>query len=182
MSRVSKRLIGRLVVLGLATSVSALVIALGTADVALAKGGGGGGGGPSGGGGHGWGGGGGHGWGGAAHFSGGHHFSASHISHASHWSGGHHYTHVTHYSGHTHATGIHTHTTNLSHSNLSHNNLSHTNHELTKTGEEKNLNSHVTPLKNASDPKNFGSRRDFSNKTAFNSFWRGGLAQQLVAP
>src|SRR5215468_9146836 len=42
MSRVSKRLIGRLVVLGLATSLSALGIALGTADVALAKGGGGG--------------------------------------------------------------------------------------------------------------------------------------------
>jgi hypothetical protein len=37
--------------------------------------------------------------------------------------------------------------------------------ELTKTGQEKNLNSHVTPLKNASDPKNFSARRDFANKT-----------------
>jgi len=55
--------------------------------------------------------------------------------------------------------------------------LSHTNHELTKTGQEKNLNSHVTPLKNASDPKNFGTRRDFANKTAFNSFWHQGWHQ-----
>ena len=57
---------------------------------------------------------------------------------------------------------------------MNHTNLSHTNHELTKTGEEKNLNSHVTPLKNASDPKNFSNRRDFANKTAFNSFWHNG--------
>jgi hypothetical protein len=62
----------------------------------------------------------------------------------------------------------------LSKTNLNHTNLSHTNHELTKTGEEKNLNSHVTPLKNASDPKNFSNRRDFANKTAFNSFWHNG--------
>ena len=52
--------------------------------------------------------------------------------------------------------------------------MSHTNHELTNTGEEKTLNAHVAPLKNASDPKNFGARRDFANKTAFNSFWREG--------
>jgi hypothetical protein len=55
--------------------------------------------------------------------------------------------------------------------------LSHTNHELTKTGQEKNLNSHVTALKNASDPKNFGARRDFAHKTAFNSFWHQGWHQ-----
>jgi LTXXQ motif family protein len=178
-----------LVVLGLTTSLCALGMAVSTADLALAgKGGGGGriGGGGGGGGGHGWGGGGGgHGWGGggvshfsAAHISGGHGWS--HVSsHASHWSGGHHFTHVSHSSGHMHSAGTHTHANNLSHSNLnhsnlSHNNLSHTNHELTKTGEEKNLNSHAAPLKNASDPKNFGARRDFANKTAFNSFWREG--------
>jgi hypothetical protein len=39
---------------------------------------------------------------------------------------------------------------------------------LSKTNLSKE--SHVTPLKNASDPKNFGARRDFANKTAFNSF------------
>jgi hypothetical protein len=60
---------------------------------------------------------------------------------------------------------------------LSHTNLSHTNNHLTKTSEEKNLNSHVTPLKHASDPKNFGGRRDFANKTAFNSFWHQGWHQ-----
>jgi hypothetical protein len=69
----------------------------------------------------------------------------------------------------------HTNTTNLSHTNTT--NLSHTNHELTKTGEQKNLNSHVTPLKNASDPKNFKERRDFANKTALNSFWHQGWHQ-----
>jgi hypothetical protein len=178
-----------LVVLGLATSLGALGLALGPVDLALAAGkggggrvgGGGGGGGGGIGGGHAWGGGGGigggHAWGGASHFSashfsaahysGGHgHYSAHISSHASHWSGGHHY--ATSHSLHTHTAGTNT------HSNLSHNNLSHTNHELTKTGEEKTLNSHVTPLKNASDPKNFSSRRDFANKTAFNSFWREG--------
>ena len=176
MSSISKKLAARLVVLGLATSVGALGIALNTADVALAKGGGGGGGGGGGrgggggGGGHGWGGGGGgHGWGGGhisvshfSHISGGHHVSVSHYSHVS--SGGHH-THVTRYSRHTHTAGTHTNT------NLSHTNLSHTNNALTKTSENKNLNTHVTPLKNASDPKNFGERRDFANKAAFNSFW-----------
>jgi len=183
---ISKKLATQFIVLGLATSVSALGIAVGTADPALAfggKGGGrvGGGGGGGMGGGHGWGGGGGgHGWGGAAHFSaahigGGRHFSASHISHASHWSGGHHYS--TRYSGHTHTAGIHNDTTNLSKTNLSHSNA--TDHSWKNAGQDKNLNGknlneHVSPLKNASDPKNFGSRRDFSNKTAFNSFWREG--------
>jgi hypothetical protein len=109
----------------------------------------------------------------AAHYGGGHgHYSAHISSHASHWSGGHRYTHVSHYSGHSHATGIHAHANNLSKTSLS-----HTNHELTKTGQEKNLNSHVTPLKNASDPKNFGARRDFAHKTAFNSFWHQGWHQ-----
>ncbi|MGA7229720.1 MAG: Spy/CpxP family protein refolding chaperone, partial [Xanthobacteraceae bacterium] len=139
-----------------------------------------GGGGGGGGGGH-WGGGGGGGgghWGGGGHFSVAHvnagraHFSSHISSHASHWSGGR-YSHATHYSR-THTSGIHTHASNLSKTNLNHTNLSHTNHELTKTGEEKNLNSHVTPLKNASDPKNFSNRRDFANKTAFNSFWHNG--------
>jgi hypothetical protein len=180
MSRISKKLISRLVVLGLATSVGALGVAISTADVAVAGGKGGGGRGPGGGGGGGgggghWGGGGGGGgghWGGggvshfsAAHIGGGHaHFSSHISSHASHWSGGHHYSHVTHYSR-THTTGINTHATNLSKTNLSKtnlsktnlSNLSKTNHDLTKTGEEKNLNSHVTPLKNASDPKNFSN-------------------------
>jgi hypothetical protein len=184
MSRISKKLISRLVVLGLATSVGALGLAVSTGDLALAgKGGGGrgpGGGGGGGGGGH-WGGGGGGGgghWGGGGHFSVAHvnagraHFSSHISSHASHWSGGR-YSHATHYSR-THTSGIHTHASNLSKTNLNHTNLSHTNHELTKTGEEKNLNSHVTPLKNASDPKNFSNRRDFANKTAFNSFWHNG--------
>ena len=71
MSRISKKLISRLVVLGLATSVGALGLAVSTADLALAgKGGGGrgpGGGGGGGGGGH-WGGGGG---GGGGHWGGG---------------------------------------------------------------------------------------------------------------
>ena len=185
MSRISKRLISRLVVLGLATSVGALGIAVGTADLAFAgKGGGGrGGGGGGGGGGHGWGGGGGgHGWGGGgghismSHFShvgGGH---SAHYSHVSHWSGVHHYS--AHYS-HTHTAGIHSHSNTLSHSNLSHTNAN--NHEATKTdtktGEAKNLDSHTKPLKNASDPKNFGARRDFANKTAFNSLWHQGWHQ-----
>jgi hypothetical protein len=163
---------------------------LGATNLALAgKGGGkGGGGGGGGGGGHGWGGGGGgHGWGGgaphfsAAHYSGGHgHYSAHISSHASHWSGGHHY--ATRHSGHTHTAGINT-RSNLSHSNLSHGSLSHSNvtkNALTNAGDknhDKNLNSHVTPLKNASDPKNFGARRDFANKTAFNSFWHQGWHQ-----
>lgn len=189
-----------LVVLGLTTSLGVLGMAIGTADSALAgKGGGGGrmgggGGGGGFGGGHSFGGGGGlgggHGFGGGGHF-GASHFSAAHIggghgwshvsSHASHWSGGHHVAHVSHA---THTAGTHTHVNNLSHNNLSHNNLSHsnlshdnlshTNHELTKTGAEKNLTSHATPLKNASDPKNFSARRDFANKTAFNSFWHQG--------
>jgi hypothetical protein len=155
----------RLIVLGLATSLSALGIAVSTADVALAKGGGGGGGGGGGrggggGGGHGYGGGGGgHGWGGGGHYS-------SHVSsHASHWSGGH--AHASHYSGHTHTTWTRTHT-NLSKTNLSKTDLSKTN--LSKE-------SHVTPLKNAADPKNFKDRRDFANKTAFNSFWHQGWHQ-----
>jgi LTXXQ motif family protein len=192
MGPISKKLIARLIVLGLATSVGAFGIAVSTADLALAggKGGGGGkgpgGGGGGGGGGHGWGGGGGGHWsggGGASHFSaarfsGGHPISASHYSHVSHWSGGHHYSysHVTHYS-HTHTTGIHTHS-NLSKSNVSKSNLNHANtteHALKNAGQEKNnannLNEHVKPLKNASDPKNFGARRDFATKTAFNSFW-----------
>jgi hypothetical protein len=66
---------------------------------------------------------------------------------------------------------------NLSKSNLDKSNLSKSNvtdHSLKNAGQEKNLNSHATPLKNASDPKNFGARRDFANKTAFNSFWREG--------
>ena len=166
-----------LVVLGLATSLGALGLALGApfggADVALAKGGGGGGGGRGGGGGGGGGGRGpgpGGGGGGPAHFSpqrfsapahfnaGGAryspHFSSHVSSHVSHWSGGHHY--VTHYSRHTYTARTHTHT-NLSKTNLSKTNLSKTN---------------VRPLKNAADPKKFGERRDhLANKTAFNSFW-----------
>jgi hypothetical protein len=178
----------KLVILGLATSLGALGIALagpfGAADVALAKGGGGGGGGGGKGGGGGGGGRGGGGGGGhssashfsAPHYSGGHgHYSAHISSHASHWSGGHHY--ATRYSGHTHTAGINTHS-NLSHSNLSHSNV--TKNALTNAGDknhDKNLNSHVTPLKHASDPKNFKERRDFANKTAFNSFWHQGWHQ-----
>ena len=197
----------KLIVLGLATSLSALGIAVSTADVALAKGGGGGGGGGhgggggghgGGGGGHGWGGGGGgHGWSGGGH--------AHYSSHASHWSGGHHY--AGHYSGRTHTAGTHTHTnlskTNLSKTNLSKTNLSKTDlsktdlsktdlsktnlskTDLSKTNLSKtdlsktNLSkeSRVTPLKNAADPKNFKDRRDFANKTAFNSFWHQGWHQ-----
>src|SRR5262249_42247078 len=175
-----------LVILGLATSLGALGIALpgpfGAADVALAKGGGGGGCHPGGGGGHPGGGhpggghpGGGHPGGSVAHYSGGHGHYSSHVSsHVSHGSGGHHYS--TRYSGHTHTTG-HTRTTNLSKTNLNKNksNLSKSNvtdHSLKNAGQEKNLNSHVTPLKH--DPKNFKERRDFANKTAFNSFWHQG--------
>jgi len=181
MGPIRQKLIARLVVAALATSLGALAIAIGTADVTLAaKGGGRAPGGGGGGGGHGWGGGGGHGWGGGggghasvAHFShvgGGHHFSASHYSHASHWSGGHHYSHVTH-SSHTHTTGINTHS-NVNHANV-------TDHSLKNAGQdknwnEKNLNDHAKPLTHASDPKNFSSRRDFANKTAFNSFWHQG--------
>src|SRR5262249_59092130 len=108
---------------------------------------------------------------------------SSHVSsHASHWTGGHHYS--THYSGHTHTTG-HTRTTNvsktnlsksnLSKSNLNKSNLSHanvTNHALTNQG--KNLNSHVTPIKHAADPHNFGVRRAFANKAAFQHFCHAG--------
>ncbi|HYQ08035.1 MAG TPA: Spy/CpxP family protein refolding chaperone [Xanthobacteraceae bacterium] len=185
-----------LVVLGLATSLGTLGLALGVpfggADVALARGGGGGGGGHGGGGGGGhwggggggghWGGGGGHGWGGgghlgmshfsAAHIGGGHHFSASHVSH---WSGGHHNAHVSHYSGHAHTAGIHTHTNNFSKTNLSHNNLNQ--NSLKNAGLEKNLNSHVKPLEHAADPKNFGARRDFATKAAFRPFWHDGWHQ-----
>src|SRR5262249_37712075 len=98
-----------LVVLGLATSLGALGLAIGPTDLAFAAGKGGGGGkvgGGGGGGGRGSSGGG----GGAhvsaahvsaAHVSGGHWHSSPHISsHASHWSGSHHYS--TRYSGHTH--------------------------------------------------------------------------------
>jgi hypothetical protein len=192
---IARKLVARLVVLGLATSLGALGIAAGTADMALAKGGGGGGGGGGGkgggggggghasgggGGGHAWGGGGGHGWGGGhvsvSHFSHVSGNSASHYSHVSHWSGGRHYSHVTHYS-HTN--------TNLSKTNLSKTTLSKSNvtdHSWKNAGQEKNLNEknlnqHITPLKNASDPKNFGMRRDFANKTAFNSFWHQGWHQ-----
>jgi LTXXQ motif family protein len=193
MGPIRQKLIARLVVYGLATSVGALGIALGTSDLAFAgKGGGGGrgpgGGGGGGGGGHGWGGGG-HGWGGGGgghasvmHFShagGGHHFSASHYSHASHWNGGRHYSRVTH-SSHTHTAGTHTHSN--THSNVNHANAANhslTNHSLKSAGQDKNLNGknlneHAKPLAHASDPKNFSSRRDFANKTAFNSFWHQG--------
>jgi len=180
MSPISKKLAAKLVVLGLTTSLGALGITLGMGDVALAgKPGGGGGKVGGGGGGRGWGGGGG-GHISAPHFSGAH-YSGGHVSsHASHWSGSHHYS--TRYSGHTHTAGIHNHTTNLSKTNLSHSNV--TDHSWKNAGQEKNLNGknlngknlseHVTPLKNASDPKNFGSRRDFANKTAFNSLWHQG--------
>jgi LTXXQ motif family protein len=194
MRPISKKLAAELVVVGLATSLGALGIAVGTADVALAaKGGGGkapGGGGGGGGGGHSWGGGGGggHGWSGGghvsashvsgAHYSGGHgHYSAHVSSHASHWSGAHHYT--TRYTGHTH-TQSNLSKTNLSKTNLSKSNLNHANttdHSWKNAGQEKNLNSHVTPLKHASDPKNFKDRRDFANKTALNSFWNQGWHQ-----
>jgi LTXXQ motif family protein len=202
MGPISKKLIARLIVLGLTTSVGALGIALGTADMALAGGGKGGrGGGGGGGGGHGWGGGGGgggHGWGGGgghasvAHFShigggGGHHYSVSHYSHASHSSGGHHYSHVTH-SSHTHTAGVHTHSNtnhNINHANATdHSKNAGTDHSLKNAGQdknlngknlsEKNLNDHAKPLTHASDPKNFSSRRDLANKTAFNSFWHQG--------
>jgi len=94
-------------------------------------------------------------------------------SHASHWSGGHHNS--TRYSGHTNLSK-----TNLSKTNLSKSNV--TEHTLKNAGQEKNLNeknlnSHVTPLKNASDLKNFSARRDFANKTAFNSLWHQGWHQ-----
>jgi hypothetical protein len=195
MGPISKKLAARLVVLGLATSVSALGIALSASKVALAAGRGGGGGGGGGGhggggggGGHGPSGGGGHAWGGggagvghasvshfsAARVSGGHGWSHT-SSHASHWSGGRHYS--SHYSGRTHTSGTRAHT-NLSKSNLSKSNLSKTN--LSKSNLSKtNLvhDSHVAPLKHASDPKNFGNRRDFANKTAFNSFWHQGWHQ-----
>jgi hypothetical protein len=66
----------------------------------------------------------------------------------------------------------------LSHANLNKSNLNKSNvteHVLKNAGREKNneknLNEHVKPLKNASDPKNFSERRDFAKKTAFNSFW-----------
>jgi hypothetical protein len=158
-------------------------------------GGGGHGGGGGGGGGHwGGGGGGGHGWGGgggragvahfsAAHTSGGRHLSASHVSHASHWSGGRHYSHVTHSSHHTRTAGTHNHTnlskTNLSKSNLSHNNLNHQNlnHANLNAGQNKNLNAHVTPLKHAADPHNFGIRRGFATNAALQSFWHNGWHQ-----
>jgi LTXXQ motif family protein/pentapeptide repeat protein len=68
--------------------------------------------------------------------------------------------------------------TNLSKTNLSKTNLSKT--DLSKTNLSKtNLSqeSHVKPLKNAADPKIFKDRRDFANKTAFNSFWREGWHQ-----
>jgi hypothetical protein len=192
MGPIRQKLIARLVVFGLATSVGALGIALGTADLAFAgggKGGGrgpGGGGGGGGGGGHGLGGGGGHGWGGggghasvahfsSAHVNGGHHYSVSHYSHASHSSGGRHYSHVTHYS-HTHTTGIQTHS-NVNHANTTDHSLKNAGQEKSlnaKNLSEKNLNDHVKPLKNASDPTKFKERRDFANKTAFNSFWHEG--------
>ena len=183
-----------LIVLALATSLGALGLALGApfggADVALAKGGGGGGGGGGGKGGGGGGGGGGRGWGGGGgghawsgghisashfsgvHYSGGHGHYSSHVSsHASHWSGGHHNS--TRYSGHTHTAGIHTHTTNVSKTNLNKMSKSNvTDHSLKNADQEKNLNSRVLPLK--SNPKNFKERRDFANKTAFNSFWHQG--------
>jgi LTXXQ motif family protein len=197
MGPISKKLAVRLIVLGLATSVGALGVAVGSGDVALAfggKGGGGGGGGGKGGGGGGGGfgkvgGGGGGGFGkvggfgggpshfsvshfSASHYSGGHgHYSAHVSSHVSHWTGGHHYS--TRYSGHTHTTG-HTRTTtgkaNLSKSNV-------TEHTLKNAGQDKNLKEHVKPLKHAADPKNFKERRDFANKTAFNSFWHEGRHQ-----
>jgi hypothetical protein len=56
---------------------------------------------------------------------------------------------VTHYS-HTHTAGNHT------HSDLQH----------------ANLYDHVKPLAYAADPKKFGGRRDFANKTAFQSAQR----------
>src|SRR6516165_4379994 len=183
-----------LIVLALATSLGALGLALGApfggADVALAKGGGGGGvggGGKGGGGGGGGGarggggGGGGHAWSGGhisashfsgVHYSGGHGHYSSHVSsHASHWSGGHHNS--TRYSGHTHTAGIHTHTTNVSKTNLNKMSKSNvTDHSLKNADQEQNLNSRVLPLK--SNPNNFKERRDFANKTAFNSFWHQG--------
>jgi LTXXQ motif family protein len=99
---------------------------------------------------------------------------------SSHWSGGHHYAHAAHYS-HTHTTRINSHSslgkTNFNKSNLSKSNG--TEHGFKNAGQDKNLNGknlngknsneHVKPL--ASDPKNFGARRDFAKKTAFNSFW-----------
>ncbi len=87
------------------------------------------------------------------------------------------YSHGTH--GHVHTAGTHTRGTNFSKTNLSKSNLSKSNfsktnvndHSLKNAGQEKNLNEHVKPLKNASDPKHFGERRDFAHKTALNSFW-----------
>jgi LTXXQ motif family protein/Pentapeptide repeats (8 copies) len=168
-------------VLRIAVSLGVLGMVLGATNLALAKGehgggGRGGGGGGGGGGGHGWGGGGGgHGWSGASHFSagrysGGHgHYSGRVSSHVSHWSGGHHYS--TRYSGHTHTSGTHTRTTNLSKTNLNKSNLSKSNLSKSNLSKPNLSKSNVTPLKHASDPKNFKERRDFANKTAFNSFW-----------
>jgi LTXXQ motif family protein len=184
-----KPISGTFIILGLATSLSAIGLALGSADLALAARGGGGGGGGGHWGGGGGGGGGGHwGGGGGGHWGGGggavnfgaahightnfghanfpHNFHANHV-HASHWSGGHHYAHV---NGHglSHSNTIHTHANELAHTNGT------MNHEGKINGEEKTLNSHVTPLKDVSDPKNFGARRDLAAKAAFQPFWHQG--------
>ena len=184
------RLLDRnLAALRLAVSIGTIVIALGAAGSAFAGHGGGGHGGGGGGhgGGSGWDGGGGHGWGGGgvSHFSAGHvnaaHFAgsrghwASHAAsaHASHnWSRSHgNYSHVTRNNLHaTHTAGINSNTKN--NGKLNHTNLNHANALATNQG--KNLNSHVTPLKHAADPHNFGVRRAYANKAAFQPFWHDG--------
>jgi hypothetical protein len=61
---------------------------------------------------------------------------------------------------------------NLSKSNGTEHGFKNAGQEKNSTGKNlngKNSNEHVKPL--ASDPKNFGARRDFAKKTAFNSFW-----------
>jgi uncharacterized protein YjbI with pentapeptide repeats len=182
-----------LAVLSLAVSLGTIAMGLGAPAPAFAGPHGGGGGGGGGGGKGGGGGGGGVAHFSAAHISGGRNLSASHVSHASHvsashWSGGRHYSHVTHSSGRTHTAGIHSHTnlskTNLSKSNVNHNNLNHQNlnHANLNAGQNKNLNAknlnaHVTPLKHAADPHNFGIRRGFATNAALQSFWHNGWHQ-----
>ena len=70
----------------------------------------------------------------------------------------------------THTAGINSNTTN--NGKLNHTNLNHANALTTNQG--KNLNSHVTPLNHAADPHNFGVRRAFANRAAFQPFWNDG--------
>src|SRR5262249_37872440 len=111
----------------------------------------------------------------AAHFAGSRGHWASHAAsaHASHnWSRSHgNYSHVTRNNLHaTHTAGINSNTKN--NGKLNHTNLNHANALATNQG--KNLNSHVTPLKHAADPHNFGVRRAYANKAAFQPFWHDG--------